>query len=164
MTSSALAEGDLQPLFHQLVFECKVHSALYGSCFASLSSAFHVWRWLASSSDAEEWRSEVDSLRSQLSVALERAGALEASQKSTRDTAVLSPHTDDKSIVGAASLTKKNASRELAAFRTAREQLHREANVAAASATGDPTSTAIANSPNVAARLEADVHARRSNA
>ena len=54
--------GDLQPLFHQLVFECKVHSALYGACFAHLVRAFGEWRQFT-------WRDEVHSLREQLTVA-----------------------------------------------------------------------------------------------
>ena len=39
----ATFSDDLQPLFQQLVFECKVHSALYGAAFACLSHAFHRW-------------------------------------------------------------------------------------------------------------------------
>ncbi len=120
--SSALAfdsgSADTAALFHQIVFESKIHSALHGCMFASLSHAFRTWRWLAGS-EAEEWRREVNSLRSRL-IALEK-----------QDT-IVNPRTEEKEpSTGASEVAKKSTSRELAAFRNAREQLQREAKTVA---------------------------------
>ncbi|KOO23278.1 hypothetical protein Ctob_011023, partial [Chrysochromulina tobinii] len=108
-----LGSADTAALFHQIVFESKIYSALHGCIFASLNHAFRTWRWMVGS-EAEGWRREVDSLHSKLI-------ALEKREAAAVDVIVNPRTTEGKEGV------KKSTSRELAAFRNAREQLAREA-------------------------------------
>ena len=117
-----LGSADTAALFHQIVFESKIYSALHGCIFASLNHAFRTWRWMVGS-EAERWRREVDSLHSKLI-------ALEKREAAAVDVIVNPRTTEGKEGV------KKSTSRELAAFRNAREQLAREA----ASVTADVNS------------------------
>ena len=41
-----LGSADTAALFHQIVFESKIYSALHGCIFASLNHAFRTWRWM----------------------------------------------------------------------------------------------------------------------
>ena len=138
----ATFSDDLQPLFQQLVFECKVHSALYGAAFACLSHAFH--RWLHASAP---------SLDDFMRVSQELA---KANQKKLLHTpsaaAAASPLTDDTTPKHTPS---RDESDELAAFRTARQQLQREA---AENPTPEQTGGGYDDSP---AREEADAARRR---
>ena len=44
-----LGSADTAALFHQIVFESKIYSALHGCIFASLNHAFRTWRWMVGS-------------------------------------------------------------------------------------------------------------------
>ena len=79
------SEADAAALFHQIVFECKVHSALYGCTFASLSYVFRTWRWLAGS-EADEWRREIGSLRQKLQ-SLEHSALAKGDARAITDSA-----------------------------------------------------------------------------
>jgi hypothetical protein len=119
MLAGPTAADELAPLFHQLVFECKVHSALYGSAFASLSRAFHVWLRVALNRG-----DEVQTLL------LELAALRQAAEEASFGSLVSAP--SDATVAGdtyasePASATSK-ASRELDAFRAARKELQHEA-------------------------------------
>ena len=105
--------GDLQPLFQQLVFECKVHAALHGAAFAAIAHAFH--RWL----HCDPIRLPLKALANQPPPQRVRAAV---------DTSPLTDSSPPKATGGASTLS---ASNELATFRIAREELRREAAAAA---------------------------------
>ena len=104
--------SDLQPLFQQLVFECKVHAALHGAAFAAIAHAFH--RWL-----------HCDPIQLP-----HKALANEPPPQRVKAAMDTSPLTDSSppKATGASALS---ASNELTAFRIAREDLRREAAAAA---------------------------------
>jgi hypothetical protein len=135
-----LGSADTAALFHQIVFESKIYSALHGCIFASLNHAFRTWRWMVGS-EAEGWRREVDSLHSKLI-------ALEKREAAAVDVIVNPRTTEGKEGV------KKSTSRELAAFRNAREQLAREA----ASVTADvgSNSSSSGETPSIGSKGAVD--------
>ena len=105
--------AELQPIFNQLVFECKIHAALYSSSFVGLARSFHAWRRYPG---REQHGREQHGLE-------QRDAATPSSKQQ---------------------LSASSASRELSAFRMAREQLHREAAVAAPSAAAPAAAPAAA--------------------
>ena len=104
-------ELELQPLMHQLVFESKVHSVLYAGTITWLSRGFRLWQLLV---QGENNRALSGELQAAQRLLREHTMRLEpVSRKGTAD------------YVG----PRLRASRELEAFRSAREELLRESGV-----------------------------------
>lgn len=153
--SAGSAAGDLQSLMHQLVFECKVSSALHSAVVTALMYSFRKWHSVVASgapaaleyraerapratssgdeaSQLEDLAAEHEALQGRVVVAeraqvemQEMASSLRhrearlAAREAALEAALAPPASPSPSL-------HKTGSRELAAFRTAREGLRRE--------------------------------------
>ena len=135
---------ELQPLMHQLVFESKVHSVLYAGTIAWLSRAFRLWQLLVSGEVRQALSAELNAAQRQLE---DYASRRHTSGSAPRQGAVepLAP--------------RMRASRELEAFRSAREELLRESTPAEESR--GLTDTPKAGPPSTLRSLQDQLHAEK---
>ena len=68
--------SELEPLFHQLVFESKVHASLYGAIFALLSRSFRQWQRVCNEAELSD---ALHAARARLEEALEARKLMESS-------------------------------------------------------------------------------------
>ena len=135
MEQTLAMSSDLQPLFHQLVFECKIHSALYGMAFSELNRAFAVWQkfcfYTAAEDSSAGGSSAVDGagVDAHASEVRQLRDELEQLQRQLRDASAAPVATESAvatpATTKAAARGKGAAVSELNAFRIAREQLQR---------------------------------------